>query len=173
MSARVLAASLAALGIAGVAPSAHACSCLRVEGTPDEQVEYALAEADAVFVARVIRSALKPDRVRKTMVYEDAQLEVVEVFKGVLRVGQVIRMRQLLSAGTCGQSSTNNPPWMYRVIEKDGAVEPLSFSKEWLVYSHGNEPIELSRCTRSSPLNVDGDKDVKVLRQIQKRGQSR
>lgn len=167
-----MAASLV-LTIAGVASPAHACSCLRVDGTPDEQVEYALAEADAVFVARVIRSALKPDRAHKTMVYEDAQLEVVEVFKGVLRVGQVIRMRQALSAGTCGQSSTNNPPWMYRVVEKGGAVEPMSFSKEWLVYSHGNEPIELSRCTRSSPLNVDGDKDVKVLRQIKKRSQGR
>lgn len=151
-----------------VSVRADACSCVALQGTDIEQIEQSLNEADTVFVARLKRSSLKPDRRDRRSVAEDAQFEVVEVFKGPLRVGQTIRVYQLLNGGGCAQSSTNNPPWLYRT-EKDGGVKPIKVSKEWLVYSRGNEPLQLSRCTRSAPLNAGGDADVKVLRQLLKK----
>lgn len=150
-----------------VSVRANACSCIALQGADIEQIEQSLDEADTVFVARLKRSSLKPDRRDRRSVAEDAQFEVIEVFKGPLRVGQIIRVYQVLNGGGCAQSSRNDPPWLYRT-EKDGDVKPIKVSKEWLVYSRGNGPLELSRCTRSAPLNAGGDADVKVLRQLLK-----
>ena len=147
---------------------AEACSCVALHGTVVEQIEQSLNEADTVFVARLKRSSLKPDRRDRRSVAEDAQLEVLEVFKGPFRVGQTIRVYQVLSASACAQSSTNDPPWLYRA-QKSGDVEPIKVSKEWLVYSRGDEPLELSRCTRSAPMSAGGDEDVKVLRHLLKK----
>jgi hypothetical protein len=155
------------LGLAAIAPAANACSCLMLTGTPDEQVHQSLDEADVVFLARLLRSALKPDRQDRRLVVEDAQFEILEVFKGELRAGQIIRVRQILNAGTCGQSSTNHPPWMYAQDKAGGVPEPVKLSKEWLVYANGAEPFELSRCTRSTPMNTGlGEDDVKLLRKM-------
>lgn len=151
---------------------ADACSCVALQGTDVEQIEQSLNEADAVFVARLKRSSLKPDRRNRRSVAEDAQFEVVEVFKGPLRAGQTIRVYQVLSGSACAQSSTNDPPWLYRV-EKGGDIEPIKVSKEWLVYSRGNEPLELSRCTRSAPMSAGGDEDVKVLRHLLKKASAK
>jgi hypothetical protein len=169
MSRRALIAWLI-LASGAMAPSANACSCLMLTGTPDELVRQALDDADVVFVARLLRSALKPDRQDRRLVVEDAQFKILEVFKGELREGQLIRVRQILSAGTCGQSSTNDPPWMYSQERAGGVPEPVKVSKEWLIYAHGGEPFELSRCTRTTPMNADpGKDDVKSLRKIVKK----
>jgi hypothetical protein len=151
-----------------LATRADACSCVALHGTAVEQIEQSLNDADTVFVARLRRSSLKPDRRDRHSVAEEAQLEVVEVFKGPLHVGQTIRVYQVLSASACAQSSTNDPPWLYRA-EKGGDVEPIKVSREWLVYSRGDEPLELSRCTRSAPMSAGGDEDVKVLRHLRKK----
>jgi hypothetical protein len=74
-----------------LAVRADACSCGLLTGAPDEQVAQSLHDAHAVFVARLVRSALKPN-LKKRKVYEDAQFEVLEVFKGELRPGQRIRV---------------------------------------------------------------------------------
>ncbi len=147
---------------------ADACSCVALQGSDVEQIEQSLNEADTVFVARLKRSSLKPDRRERRSVAEDAWFEVVEVFKGPLRVGQAVHVYQLLGASACAQSSTNDPPWLYRA-EKGGDVEPIKVSKEWLVYSRGSEPFELSRCTRSAPMSAGGGEDVKVLRHLLKK----
>ena len=147
---------------------AEACSCIGLQGTVDEQIEQSLNESDTVFVARLKRSSLKPDRRDRHSVAEDAQFEVIEVFKGPLKVGQTIRVYQLLNGGACAQSSTNDPPWLYRA-GKGGGMEPIKVSKEWLVYSRGDGPLELSRCTRSAPLSAGGEDDVKVLRHLLKK----
>ena len=147
---------------------AEACSCIALQGTVDEQIEQSLNESDTVFVARLKRSSLKPDRRDRHSVAEDAQFEVIEVFKGPLKVGQTIRVYQLLNGGACSQSSTNDPPWLYRAA-KGGDMEPIKVSREWLVYSRGEGPLELSRCTRSAPLSAGGEDDVKVLRQLLKK----
>jgi hypothetical protein len=151
------------------APRSEACSCVALKGTQEEQVKQSLVDADVVFVARLTRSSVGPDRERRKVVAESAHFEVLEVFKGQLRVGQMIRVEQIISAGTCGQSSTNDPPWLFRQKNPDAGPEPLKFSKKWLIYAYGNEPFELSRCTRSAPSNVGGAEDVKLLRAVAKR----
>jgi hypothetical protein len=165
MPIRFMVVPVLALALSG---RAEACSCEASQGTGDEQIGHSLDEADAVFVGRLKRSSLKPDRRAPRTVAEDAQFEVIEVFKGPLRVGQIIRVYQSLSGISCAQSSTNDPPWLYRA-QKDGDVAPVKVSKEWLVYSRGNEPLELSRCTRSAPLSAGGGEDVKVLRHLLKK----
>jgi hypothetical protein len=155
-----------------VSGRADACSCVALQGTDVEQIEQSLNEADTVFVARLRRSSLKPDRRDRRAVAEEAQFEIIEVFKGPLRTGQIIRVYQLLSASACAQSSTNDPPWLYRA-EKGGDVEPIKVSKEWLVYSRGGEPMELSRCTRSAPMSSGGSEDAKVLRHLLKKASAK
>lgn len=148
---------------------AEACSCVQLPGIPAEQVERSLADAQAVFVARLTRSSLGPDRDKRKLVVETAHFEVLEVFKGALRVGQTIIVNQVVSAGSCGQSSVNDPPWMLAQKKAGAAPEPVKVSKEWLIYGYGGEPFELSRCTRSAPLNAGGEDDVKALRALAKR----
>ncbi len=152
------------------APRTEACSCVALKGTQEEQVGQSLADADAVFVAQIdaVVGGSGPQERRK-VVAESAHFEVLEVFKGPLRVGQSVRIDQILSAGTCGQSSTNDPPWLFAQKNPKSAPEPLKISRKWLVFAYGNEPFELSRCTRSAPLNVGGAEDVKLLRAMAKR----
>lgn len=150
-------------------PGADACSCVLLKGTHAEQVEQSLADAKSVFVARLTRSSVGPDREHRKVVAESAHLEVLEVFKGALRVGQTVFVNQVVSAGYCGQSSVNDPPWLFAQKKPDSAPEPVNISKKWLVYAYGEEPFELSRCTRSAPLNAGGDEDVKLLRAMAKR----
>ena len=154
------------------APDVWACSCVALKGTSAEQVEQSLADAPFVFVARLTRSSLGPDREHRKLAVETAHFQVVEVFKGPLTVGQIVLINQVLSAGTCGQSSTNDPPWMYAQPKPGVEPAPVKISKKWLIYAYGGEPFELSRCTRSAPLNAGGDEDVKVLRALAKRKQS-
>ena len=150
-------------------PKAEACSCVLLKGTQTEQVEQSLAGAGSVFVAKLTRSSVGPDREHRKVVAETAHFEVLEVFKGPLRVGQMIRVEQVISAGSCGQSSANDPPWLFQQKNPDSVPEPLKISKKWLIYAYGNEPFELSRCTRSAPLSAGGGDDVKILRALRKR----
>ena len=83
---------------------ADACSCVLQRGPVEQRIEQSLREADAVFIARLLRSTLKPDRQESRMVREDAQFEVLKVFKGSVRKGQVIRVYQVVSGSSCGMS---------------------------------------------------------------------
>lgn len=153
------------------APDVEACSCAALPGSHPEQVEKSLADAKSVFVARLTRSSVGPDRMQRRLVTELAHFEVIEVFKGALTAGQTIIVNQVLSAGSCAQSSANDPPWMFVQREPAVAPEPVKISREWLIYAYGDEPLELSRCTRSAPLSAGGDEDVKLLRGMKKRKQ--
>jgi hypothetical protein len=147
----------------------EACSCMQLSGSVAEQVAQSQDRAQTVFVARLLRSTLGPDRQHRNLVVENAQFKVMQVFKGALREGQIIDVRQVVSAGSCGQSSTNNPPWMLAQEKPGEPPKPVKVSREWLIYAYGPEPYELSRCSRSAPLNAGGGEDVKLLRALAKR----
>jgi hypothetical protein len=75
-----------------------------------------------------------------------------------------------IGSGACAVSSTNDPVWIENVLkaaegDDDGVIEPAKFSKEWLIYSDGPGPYELSMCSRTMPLNMGGDKDLPILRE--------
>jgi hypothetical protein len=142
---------------------------LDVKGTRAEQVQRAVNTSDRVFVARLRYSTLTPDTKYPTMITEDAEFEVIEVFKGDLKTGALILVHQIVSGGSCGQSSTNDPPWMEEMLDTEGGqvtAEPAKLSREWLIYSNGPEPYELHSCTRTTPLSADGEKDVEILRKL-------
>jgi hypothetical protein len=151
-------------------PRAEACSCELHKGTRAEQVLEALNDYGVVFVARLRFSTLTPDKIYPTMTYEDAQFVVLEVFKGPLFLGQPILVKGYIGSGACAVSSTNDPVWIEDVLkaaegDDDGVIEPAKFSKEWLIYSDGRGPYELSMCSRTMPLNMGGDKDLPILRE--------
>jgi hypothetical protein len=148
---------------------AQACSCALQKGTREQTVRQSREQEGQVFIARLRFSTLAPDVRYPTMITEDAEFEVLEVFKGSLRPRQLILVHQTVSSGSCGQSSTNDPLWMENLVkpatgDEPAVLEPLVISKEWLIYAHGPEPYELSLCTRTAPLNADGERDVHVLR---------
>ena len=156
--------------LGGLLPShADACSRVALKGTQSEVVGQSFADATTVFVAKLTRSSVGPDREHRKVVAETAHFEVLEVFKGPLRKGQVVVVNQVVSAGSCGQSSTNDPPWLFAQERPGVPPEPVKISRKWLIYAYGNEPFELSRCTRSAPLEVGGAEDVKILRGFLKR----
>ena len=119
--------------IAAAPRAAEACSCVALKGTQAEQIEQSLADAKVVFVARLTRSSVGPDREHRKLVAESAHFEVLEVFKGSLVVGQVVHVNQLLSAASCGQSSANDPPWLFAQKKPGAAPEPVKISKKWLI----------------------------------------
>ena len=150
---------------------ADACSCALYKGTPLEQVEQALNEADAVVVARLRHSVVNPDPEEPLTLVEDAMFVVVEVIKGHLLLAQPIRIHQMVSAGTCGMSSMNDPPHVMEIIQTTGnpddSVEmPVTYSREWLIYAHGAEPWVLSMCGRSTPMNLGGKEELEMLREL-------
>ena len=152
------------------APRAHACSCGMEKGTREDQVLEALNDAGVVFVARLRNSTLSPDKEYPDMIHEDALFVVIEVLKGPLFLGQPILVQQNVSAGTCGLSSTNDPVWIEDLVKpetelEEGVVEPSVLSKDWLIYSDGPGPYMLHQCSRTMPLNIEGDKDLKILRE--------
>lgn len=151
--------------VAALPARADACSCALQKGTHQEQVAQSLDQAHDVFVARLVHSALKPNRQQRN-VYEDALFEVLEVFKGSLRPGQTIRVYQAVSAGSCGRSSTNDPVWLLEIPKPGQDEVAVEVSREWLIYANGAEPYTLSDCTRSAPMNAGGQADVKVLRRL-------
>ena len=160
-----------ALSLIALATRADACSCALYKGTPLEQVEHALYEADAVFVAKLRHSVVNPDPEEPRTLVEDAMFVVVEVIKGDLLLAQPIRIHQMVSAGACGMSSTNDPPHVMELIQTTGnpddSVEmPATYSREWLIYAHGAEPWVLSMCSRSSPMNLGGEEDLGILREL-------
>jgi hypothetical protein len=152
---------------------AEACSCMIQKGTRAEQVLEALNDAGVVFVARLRSSKLTPDKRYPEMTREDAQFVVIEVIRGPLFLGQPILVQQDIGSGACARSSTNDPVWMEDIVkpangDNPPASEPTKFSKEWLIYSNGPGPYELSQCSRTAPLDVGGNEDLKILREFVK-----
>jgi hypothetical protein len=131
-----------------------------------------LNDYDAVFVARLRFTTLTPDNVYAGLAYEDAQFVVLEVFKGPLFLGQPILLHQYVGKGYCSVGSTNEPMWIVDIRQAEGGEdaieEPAVFSKEWLIYGDG-PPYDLNMCSRTLPLNMGGDKDLPILRNLSKR----
>ena len=147
---------------------------LAKKSTRTQEVREALRDADAVIVARLRYSTLTTDTTYPSVIIEDAEFEILEVFKGELKPGQLILVHQIVSGGSCALSSSNDPPWLTDIEkgegDKDPVEVPMTLSKEWLIYAYGSDPYELGRCTRTMPLNVEGDKDAGVLRNLINKG---
>jgi hypothetical protein len=143
------------------------------KGTREEQILEALNDAGVVFVARLRTSTLSPDKEYPDMIHEDAQFVIIEVLKGPLFLGQPVLVQQNVSGGTCGRSSQNDPVWIEDLVKpetehEEGVMEPTVLSKDWLIYSDGPGPYMLHQCSRTTPLNIGGEEDLKILREFVK-----
>jgi hypothetical protein len=142
------------IGLVVIPNQALACSCM-----PMRSVTASYGEATAVFQGKVISRSLEPDRDNKGnpeagYFVEHAAFVVERAWKGT-RVGQVIRVRSHVGPGVCGISCRNDPPWMLDRPTKKGSLGvPAKISDEWLIFAEGQEPFEISMCTRSTPLNI-------------------
>ena len=141
------------------------------KGKRAEQVLEALNDYGVVFVARLRTSTRNPDKQDPAMTHEVAQFVVLEVIKGPLFLGQPILVKQDIGSGACAVSSTNDPVWIENELKtakgnEPSIVEPAKISREWLIYGDGQGPYELNMCSPSLPLNMGGDKDLKILRKF-------
>ena len=48
--------------------------------------------------------------------------------------------------------------------EGPAVISAAVFSEEWLIYARGDEPYELSNCSRSFPMDLRGGKDAEYIR---------
>jgi hypothetical protein len=147
--------------------SALACSWPPPKGTEAEQTQAAYDGAEYVFVAKLRSRSLAMPSSPSESIHENAQLVVLEVFKGDLLVGQPVSIRTNLQ-DSCGVSLINGPAW---IQENDFPQRPsraMYFSDTWLLYVTGREPFAVAIYSRSRPVNlVRGDIDV--LRQMPRR----
>jgi len=132
--------------------SALACSF-----SPPPPPTQALAEASAVFIGRVVSVRHEPYRDDTGKIYprftiEYATMRVIKTWKGAT-VGEIVRFRTEIGPGPCGVSSVNSPTWVIEKNPHTGKESSAKFSREWLVYTNGNQPYELSMSSRSLPLN--------------------
>lgn len=135
----------------GVCGPVLACSCMQPKGSEEEQVKAELADAKVVFVGKV--TSLQRSFVDRYQV-EDAEVKVVQVFKGDLGVGQTVKIRSSIGGGMCGRS----------VREGADASTPVAKLGEWLLYGYGDGTFEISICNRSKP--VTGTRDVELLKRL-------
>lgn len=145
---------------------AEACSCRLDSAAEEVQIKHELEEARAVFVAELLSVKQTPVSDAPKYLTEDAEFVVSEVLKGDVVVGQKVRIRSILGAGSCGRSTRNDPPWLEQIETVSEPGKPAVISKEWLVYGHGSEPYELSLCDRSMPLGHRGSSDLLYLRTL-------
>jgi hypothetical protein len=146
-----------------------ACSCAGSKESEERQVTSAFQDATEVLVAKVesVRHPQIPGYTSGESTVEDTVFIVVEVLKGNKRLGDHLATRSSIGPGLCGRSARNDPPWI-EPVSKGTPHESTSIqiSDTWVVYGYGTEPYELSFCSRSSPLNVNGARDLKVLRGV-------
>jgi hypothetical protein len=135
----------------GVSAPVLACSCLQPKGSEEEQVKQELADAKVVFVGKV--TSLQRSFVDRYQV-EEAEVKVVQVFKGDVKVGQTLKIRSSIGGGMCGRS----------VREGADASTPVAKLDEWLLYGYGDGAFEVSICNRSNP--VTNTRDIELLKRL-------
>jgi hypothetical protein len=150
---------------------AFACSCVMPKGSEKQQVASALRSASEVLIAKVqsVKHSPIPGDTSGKYITEEAVFIVIEVLKGEKRRGDQVAIKSSIGPGPCGRSARNDPPWLDVVSEKvPRSVAPAKISDTWLIYGEGAEPYELSHCSRSSPLEVEGvrQRDVEAVRDL-------
>jgi hypothetical protein len=150
-----------------VSATAIACSCRNVE------VSEALEESTTVVVARVVSTHQipMPTDASGKFIVEEAAFEVMEPIKGAKKIGDRIQIRSEIGPGPCGRSARNSPAWLEEFAPSSNVPKPFPISDIWLIFAYGNEPYELSMCTRSSPMNVRGAGDLEIVRKLINRSQ--
>jgi Tissue inhibitor of metalloproteinase len=135
-----------------VQAKAWACSCVTAQ--PPE-VEF--ARATAVFIGRIIRLELVPDREFPGHAFRECTLEIEEkedAFKGAGHISKtgprrVIVVRTESSSAACGFS--------------------FVLQQRYLVYTHGDRILATDICTRTQSYDAVDKAELKILRELAKK----
>jgi hypothetical protein len=165
-----------AVVVVGLQSPVQACSCALYRGSEEEQARQSFDSAEAVLVAKIREVSQTVDTTYpdSPVTTEVVRFVVLEVLKGhnEFSAGQPLVTRSTVSRGACGVPARNEPGWIMDV--QNGLDVPIRFSDTWLIYAHGMEPLQLSMCTRSLPLNiVNAQRDLAYLRRLLGREPSR
>lgn len=140
---------------------AVACSC-----APPQSVESSVRKASFVVLAKVVSSDQR--RSAADAVTEDVTFRVIEIFKGTLKPGSLLRTHSNLGpAGPCGISVKNSPVWLESVVKGKPAPTPLA--GRWVIYAPETRPFELGMCGPSVPMEAGGGGVLRELRALTKR----
>lgn len=88
--------TLALLLALAIAPSSHACSCIRLPSNPVALVDHALEWADFVFLGKVL--SIKPDFPHPMT--QHTRISVVEAWKG--QIAGIVESRVFVGCCMCG-----------------------------------------------------------------------
>ena len=139
----------------GVATPAIGCSCVQHKGLFEDQVEEAFNSATSVFfgeVESVANFVEKKSIVNGREVLTEGQrvtFKVLKSWKGDENAGERVLARTITTCCMCGIA--------------------VHLNERWLVYSYGEEPIELSTCSRTKQTDLQSP-DIPVIERI-KRGE--
>jgi hypothetical protein len=124
-------------------------------------------DANAVFLAQVVSVQLHsyPDGNQ----IESGALKVIEAWKGPHRVGDLVAFRSNVSPGGCGVSVINRPVWVETIDPATHATTTPPIKGNWVIYAYGVAPYEVGHCTRSRPVDLDGSKELKLVRELAER----
>jgi hypothetical protein len=148
-------------------PHAMACSCANI---PPAKV--AFSETSEVFLAQAVyvtHLAVPDDPDHGWSYLEIAAFRVTEVWKGRLKTGDIIQAQGWYGAGGCGRKVAASPQKPFTPGEQSRAV-PYLGQGSWIIYRVGNEPYRLSVCSRTKALDVGGDAEATLLRQLARTG---
>jgi hypothetical protein len=124
---------------------ATACSCISPKGTHSSHVKRTFENSSAVFSARVTRT-LPFSHVGDSV--PNAELLVLQVWKGPLTVGATIEVFAFEDGASCNR----------------GAVA----GQELMIYVFGPPPYELTHCSLTGHL-ADSARDLPLLDKLSKR----
>ena len=144
---------------------AIACSCARPATAPE-----AFASAKVVYLAKLLRTTKTQASANPAARYssESARFRILHTWKGERATGTEIETKSDVGPGSCGLSATNDPPW---AVAADG--NPVPISEIWILYLYEDEPAEISICSRSHPIDLNGEPDLPILYRLERSATSK
>lgn len=146
----------------------EACSC-PMPGS----VREALAKATVVFRGSAVSVSVDQNPIGtntvRTYVTERATVQVLEVWKGSLKVGDRVSVESSVGVGACGRSLTNSPSSIDEVLP-GGEIAPMKLSGEWIIFADGEQPFQVSLCSLSRPIEAAGGLETELREAIRSNG---
>lgn len=93
---------------------------------------------------------------------EEADFRVLEVWKGDLQPGDIVKYKEEVDGYSCYSNIKNNPAWLHINADENLPMAP-EFSGIWLIYTTAQNETGGFTFTRSNPIEYGGIADMKEL----------
>jgi hypothetical protein len=139
---------------------------------PPESVKIAFKQSKAVYLAMAKSIKVIPRNNEKfTWIEQEVEFEVLESWKGDIKVGEKILFNTVVSSG-CGASVDNYDHWLELPAESGGESSYPKLSGIWLIYSHDPKYRKLEPLGRTQPFEFGGARDMKDLYKLSQQNRS-